>query len=54
LHVASVHNVLSHVSWLQFELLAYSGCYGAITDLVVNGQRHYPIYSTNYDGSGKR
>jgi hypothetical protein len=39
---------------LQFELLANNNCWGSVTGLMVNGQKHYPAYTTNYDSKGKK
>jgi hypothetical protein len=39
---------------LQFELLANGNCWGAVTNLKVNGAKHSPVYTTNYDSSGKK
>jgi hypothetical protein len=39
----------------QFELLAYGNCWGSVANLRINGALgHFPIYSTNYDSSGKK
>jgi hypothetical protein len=38
----------------QFELLANGGCWGSVKNIQVNGQKHFPVYSTNYDNSGKK
>jgi hypothetical protein len=39
---------------LQFELLANGDCWGSVANLMVNGQKHYPVYTTNYDSTGKK
>jgi hypothetical protein len=39
---------------LQFELLANGNCWGNVVNLMVNGAKHYPVYTTNYDSTGKK
>jgi hypothetical protein len=39
---------------LQFELLTNGNCWGSVKNIQVNGAKHYPVYSTNYDKSGKK
>jgi hypothetical protein len=41
-------------SVLQIELLANGNCWGSVSNLTVNGVKHYPVYSTNYDKTGKK
>jgi hypothetical protein len=45
---------MCHAS-VQFELLAYGNCWGAVTNLKINGASgKFPVYSTNYDSTGKK
>jgi hypothetical protein len=39
---------------VQFELLANGECWGSVNNLMVNGQKHFPVYTTNYDSTGKK
>jgi hypothetical protein len=52
--VSYVTHLLLHCHSLQFELLANGNCWGNVVNLMVNGQKHYPVYTTNYDSTGKK
>jgi hypothetical protein len=39
---------------LQFELLTYGTCRGAVHNMTINGNKHSPVYQVNFNKLGKK
>jgi hypothetical protein len=39
---------------VQFELLTYGGCRGAVHNMTINGVKHSTVYQVNFNKIGKK